>query len=86
MGLDRHTVSKYRQIKEAAQQQATDLLSGKEEQMWLKKKLGEMPPEPKLSKEEKKKLDLLAHYSPKDIQEMLNYIAQNNKREIDEVL
>lgn len=86
LGLDRHTVSKYRQIKEATQQQATDLLSGKEEQMWLKRKVGEMPPEDKLSKQDKKKLELLEHYSPKDIQEMLNYIAQNSKKEIDKVI
>lgn len=86
LGLDRHTVSKYRQIKEATQQQATDLLSGKEEQMWLKKKVGEMPPDDKLSKQDKKKLELLEHYSPKDIQEMLNYIAQNSKKEIDKVI
>ena len=64
--------------------EATNVLSGEEEEMWKKKKLGEVPP--KLSKEEKKKLDLLTHYSPKDIQEMLNYIANNSKKEIDEVL
>ena len=86
LGLDRHTVGKYRQIREATQQQASDLLSGKEEQMWLKKKLGEMPPEVKLSKQDKKKLELLEHYSEKDIKEMLNFIAQNSKKEIDQVI
>lgn len=39
-----------------------------------------------LSKEEKKKLELLQHYSDKDVQEMLNYVANNTKREIDEVI
>lgn len=80
MGINRKTVAKYRA---ATQQEASDVLSGKEEQMRLKKKLGEVPP---LSKEDKKKLDLLEHYSPKDIQEMLNYIATNSKKEIDAVL
>ena len=35
---------------------------------------------------DKKKLDLLKMYSDKDVKEMLAYIAQNSKREIDEVL
>ena len=39
-----------------------------------------------LSKEDKKKLDLLQHYSDKDIREMLNYIAQNTKKEINETI
>ena len=39
-----------------------------------------------LTKQEKKKLDLLEHYSEKDIKEMLSYIAQSTKREIDENL
>ena len=39
-----------------------------------------------LSKEEKKKLELLQHYSDKEVQEMLNYVANNTKREIDEVI
>ena len=51
--------------------------------MWLQHKVGEQP---KLSKEEKKKLSLLEHYSPRDIQEMLNYIANNSKKEIDKVI
>lgn len=80
--INRHTVSKYRQVKEATQQQATDLLSGKEEEMRLQKK----KEPPKLSKEERKKLELLQHYSEKDIKEMLNYIATNSKREIDKVI
>jgi hypothetical protein len=61
-----------------------DALNGNEEKMRLKKKIGEEPP--KLSKEEKKKLDLLQHYSEKDIKDMLNYIAQNSKKEIDKVI
>lgn len=42
--------------------------------------------EDRLSKWDRKKLQLLEHYSDKDIQEMLNYIAQNTKKEINEVL
>ena len=93
LGIDRHTVSKYRLLKESTQQQATDTLSGNEEQMRLAKKLwqqGELFPEdPKkvwLSKEEKKKLELLQHYTDKDIKAMLNYIATNSKKEIDKVI
>lgn len=40
----------------------------------------------KLSKWDKKKLQLLEHYTDKDIQEMLSYLAQNTKREVNEVL
>lgn len=40
----------------------------------------------KKDKEWEKKLKLLEHYSPKDIQEMLNYIAQSTKKEINEVI
>ena len=39
-----------------------------------------------LTKQEKKKLDLLSHYSDKEVREMLNYIAQNTKKEIDKTL
>lgn len=78
--LNRKTVRKYRQIKDATQEQASNVLSGKEEEMRLKKQKGG------LSKEERAKLELLQHYSNKDIKEMLNYIAQNNKKEIDKVI
>lgn len=40
----------------------------------------------KKDKEWEKKLKLLEHYSSKEIQEMLNYIAQNTKKEINEVI
>lgn len=80
MGINRKTVAKYRKMKEAVQQEATDLLSWKEEQMWKEKK------QKGLSKEDKKKLELLGSYSPRDIKEMLNYIAQTNKKEIDKVI
>lgn len=40
----------------------------------------------KKDKEGEKKLKLLEHYSEKDIKEMLNYIAQNTKKEINETL
>lgn len=39
-----------------------------------------------LTKQEKKKLDLLSQYSDKEVREMLNYIAQNTKKEIDKTL
>ena len=91
--INRHTVSNYRQLKAATQQQATDLLNGNEEKMWLTKKLweqGELFPDEKkkiwLSKEEKRKLELLQHYSDKDVKAMLNYIATNSKKEIDKVI
>lgn len=40
----------------------------------------------KLTKDQRKKLDLLEHYSEKEIKEMLSYIASNTKKEVDEVL
>ena len=93
LGVDRHTVSKYRQVLNTAQEQAADTLSGKEEQMRLAKKLWEQgdlfPEESKkvgLSKEEKRKLELLQHYTDKDVKAMLNYIATNSKKEIDKVI
>ena len=39
-----------------------------------------------ISKGDKKKLELLEHYSDSEIQEMLNYIATNTKKEIDKVI
>ena len=84
LGINRKTVAKYRNIVDNIKEEHAGVLSGKEEQMWLKQKI-----EGKkawLSKEDKSKLQLLEHYSPKDIKEMLNYIAQTNKKEIDEVL
>ncbi|MBO7444446.1 MAG: hypothetical protein J6T10_19770 [Methanobrevibacter sp.] len=54
--------------------------------MWLTKKLQQGEKPPKLSKEEAKKLSLLEHYSPKDIQELLNYVAMNTKKEIDKTI
>lgn len=40
----------------------------------------------RMSKSDEKKLQLLKHYSDKDIQEMLNYIAMSTKKEINETL
>lgn len=40
----------------------------------------------RMDKSDQKKLNLLKHYSEKDIQEMLNYIAMNTKKEIDKTL
>lgn len=37
-------------------------------------------------KQDQKKLNLLKHYSDKEVQEMLNYIAMNTKKEIDATL
>lgn len=84
--LNRKTVRKYRQMQEKTSAEAKDVLSWKEEQMWLTKKLQQGEKPPKLSKEDEKKLSLLEHYSPKDIQELLNYVAMNTKKEIDKVI
>lgn len=84
LGINRHTIWKYRDIQKATQQEASNLLSWKEEEMRFNKKKEEQ--KPKLSKEERKKLDLLQHYSDKDIKEMLAFIAQTNKKEINEVI
>ena len=78
MGINRKTVAKYR---EKVQQEASDVLTGKEEEMWLQRKT-----QPQVSKGDKKKLELLEHYSPKDVEEMLNYIAMNTKKEIDKTI
>jgi len=84
--LNRKTVRKYRQMQEKTSAEAKDVLSWKEEQMWLTKKLQQEEKPPKLSKEDEKKLSLLEHYSPKDIQELLNYVAMNTKKEIDKTI
>jgi hypothetical protein len=39
-----------------------------------------------MNKSDEKKLQLLKHYSEKDVQEMLNYIAMSTKKEIDKTL
>lgn len=39
-----------------------------------------------LTKKDKKKLDLLQHYSEKEIRDMLNYIATSTKKEVNDVL
>jgi len=87
--LDRRTVKKYREIKESTQQQASDVLSWKEERMRVKHKIQELSPEEaeqKLSKQDKKKLELLSRYSDKDVKEMLAFIANNTKKEIDKTI
>lgn len=78
MWINRKTVAKYR---EKVQKEASDVLTGKEEQMRLQRKT-----QPQVSKGDKKKLELLEHYSPKDVEEMLNYIAMNTKKEIDKTI
>lgn len=40
----------------------------------------------RMDKSDQKKLNLLKHYSEKDVQEMLNFIAMNTKKEIDKTL
>lgn len=80
MGINRKTVAKYRA---SVQQEASDVLSGKEEAMLFRKEAEKLN---QLSREEKTKLSLMEHYSDKDIKEMLDYIARTKKREIDEVL
>ena len=84
--INRKTVRKYREMQEKTSAEAEGVLSWKEEQMWLTKKLQQGEKPPKLSKEEAKKLSLLEHYSPKDIQELLNYVAMNTKKEIDKTI
>lgn len=81
--LNRKTVRKYRVI-ETTQKQASDVLSGNEEKMRFKQKTGGKTPT--LSREDKRKLELLEHYSDKEVRDMLNYIATNSKKEIDDVL
>lgn len=80
LGLSRQSVAKYRRMREWIQKEEANLLSGREEE-----KLVEEMKE-KLSKEDKKKLELLAHYSDKDVKEMLAYVANNRKEEIDKVI
>lgn len=82
--INRKTVAKYRNLQKSTQQQAMQTLDGTEEKMRLNKKKEELIP--KLSKEEKKKLELLKSYSDKDVKEMLNYIATSTKKEIDKVI
>lgn len=80
MGINRKTVAKYRA---SVQQEASDVLSGKEEAMLFRKEAEKLN---QLSKEEVNKLSLLKLYSDKDVKEMLDYIAKTKRREIDEVL
>lgn len=77
--LCRKTVSRYRNMKNWVQKEEANLLSGKEEEERAKKKKW-------MTKQEKKKLDLLEHYTDKEIKEMLAFIAQTNKKEIDKVI
>ena len=77
----RNTVAKYRKTQEDTAAEEANVLSWKEEQMWLEWKK-EKKKQNGLTKEEKQKLDLLRHYSDKDIKEMLDYVAKNTKREV----
>jgi hypothetical protein len=57
--------------------------------MRAKHKIQELSPEEaeqKLSKQDKNKLELLSRYTDKDVKEMLAYIANNTKREIDKII
>jgi hypothetical protein len=83
--IDRRTVKKYRW--ERTKRETANVLSWKEEQMWLDEKLKKKPKQKRwLTKEEKLKLELLRHYSEKDVKELLDYVAKNTKREVNEVL
>lgn len=86
LGIDRRTVKKYRA--ERTKRETADVLSWREEQMWLEEKTGKKKPKQKkwLTKEEKLKLELLRHYSDKDVKELLDYVAKNTKREVNETL
>jgi len=77
LGICRQSVARYRRMK---QEETADLLSGKEEEEAVEEI------KEKLNKQDKKKLELLEHYSDKDIKEMLAFIASNKKKEIDEVI
>lgn len=77
LGICRQSVARYRRMK---QEETADLLSGKEEEEAVEEI------KEKLSKQDKKKLELLEHYSDKEIKEMLAFIASNKKKEIDEVI
>lgn len=77
LGICRQSVARYRRMK---QEETADLLSGKEEEEAVEEI------KEKLSKQDKKKLELLEQYSDKDIKEMLAFIASNKKKEIDEVI
>lgn len=61
------------------------------EKLWISrhtvgKYRGQLTDALRMSKTDEKKLQLLKHYSDKDIQEMLNYIAMSTKKEINETL
>ena len=85
LGIDRRTVKKYRA--EGTKRETADVLSWKEEQMWLEEKTKKKPKQKKgLTKEEKLKLELLRHYSDKDVRELLDYVAKNTKKEVNETL
>ena len=86
--MSRNTIIKYRKMQQDTAEEATNLLSWKEEQMWLEEKTKWKKTKRKswLTKEEKLKLDLLRHYSDKDVKELLDYVAKNTKREVNETL
>lgn len=83
LGINRKTVAKYRNLQTKTSAEAKGVLDGTEEQMRLKQKMKERD---KLSKQEKNKLELLEHYSDKDLKEMLDYVARTTKKEIDKVI
>lgn len=84
LGINRKTVSKYRELRDKTAVEASNVLSWEEEKMLVEKmRRGKSP---QLSKQEKRKLELLSQYSDKDIKEMLDYIAKTTKKEIDEVI
>lgn len=83
----RNTVAKYRKMQEDTAAEEANVLSWKEEQMWLEwKQKKETKKQKRLTKEEKQKLELLQHYSGKDVKELLDFVAKNTKREVEETL
>ena len=83
--LSDETIKAIQSSKGSTREVARELWVSPDSVSKYRKRIGEVLTQKK-DKEKEKKLQLLEHYSSKDIQEMLNYIAQNTKREINEVL
>ena len=83
--LSDETIKQIQSVEGSAREVARQLWVSADSVIKYRKQLSEALAQKK-DKEWEKKLKLLEHYSSKDIQEMLNYIAQSTKKEIDEVL
>lgn len=90
LGVNRETVAKYRKLKEDIAEQTANALDWTDEMRWFNDKVTQekeaIQKKPKPTKEEKenlKKLEYLQNLSPKDVKELLNFVAMNKKKEID---